>query len=227
MTALLETTDPRVLDGSEEQRLLRGAPWRRLGALGDSIVQGIGDPVDGYDERSWLDRVADALRREQPGLDVLNLGRRDRVAAEIARDQLPAVEAFAPDLVFVNGGANDMFRGRFDPEAVRAEYEPMIARLVATGATVVTWTMFDIRQALELPEPWGSRLAERYDPLQELVRDVSRRYDTVLVDFGAESASTDPGIYSADLLHLNMRGHAIAASMAIRRLGVHLAARAR
>jgi hypothetical protein len=39
-----------------------------------------------------------------------------------------------------------------------------------------------------------------------------------LVDLACHPASRDPGIYSRDLQHGNMLGHAIAAELVIRRL---------
>ena len=60
-----------VLPGSGRGRvILAGARWRRLAVLGDSIAAGVGDPVDGYQDRAWADRLAAAL-----GVIHLNTGR--------------------------------------------------------------------------------------------------------------------------------------------------------
>jgi lysophospholipase L1-like esterase len=215
----VESTDPLVLAPHSEDALLRAAPWRRLAMLGDSIVAGVGEPLEGYRTLPWGDRVAAALRRRTPGLQYLNVAERDRTVAEIADDQLPGVLAFAPDLVVVNGGGNDMFRAEFAIDDVRAVFEPMVARLVGSGATVVTFTMLGLSRGAQLPEPWGSRLMSRYALVQRMVREVAATHRTVLVDYERHPASGDPGIYASDLIHLNMRGHAIVASAAMEALG--------
>jgi lysophospholipase L1-like esterase len=220
---LVESTDPFVLAPHAEDALLRTAPWHRVAMLGDSIVAGVGEPLDGYRTMPWGDRVADALRRRTPSVQYLNVAERDRTVAEIAGDQLPGVLAFAPDLVVVNGGGNDMFRKEFAIDDVRAVYESIVARLVQTGATVLTFTMLTLSRGVELPEPWGSRLLSRYALVQDMTREVAARHGTVLVDYERHPASGDPGIYASDLIHLNMRGHAIVASAAIAELGRHLA----
>jgi lysophospholipase L1-like esterase len=219
----VESTDPHVLPVHAEDALLRTAPWRRLALLGDSIVAGVGEPLQGYRTLPWGDRVADALRRRNPSLQYLNVAERDRTVAEIARDQLPGVLAFAPDLVVVNGGGNDMFRKAFAIDDVRAVYEPMVATLARSGATVVTFTMLGLSRSARLPEPWGSRLMSRYALVQDMTRTVAARHGTVLVDYERHAVSGDPGIYATDLIHLNMRGHAIVASAMIAELGRHLA----
>jgi len=219
----VESTDPHVIAPYRADILLRGAPWHRFAMLGDSIVAGVGEPVAGYRTQPWGDRVAAALRHQNPSLQYLNVGERDRTVAEIAADQLPGVLAFNPDLVVVNGGANDLFRKDFAIERVREIYEPMVAALVQTGATVFTFTMLGLSRGVELPEPWGSRLMSRYALLQGMTRDVARRHGTLFVDYERHRASGDPALYSSDLIHGNMRGHAIVASAAIECLGSHLA----
>lgn len=220
----VESTDPHVLPAHRGAAMLAGAPWRRFAMLGDSIVAGVGDPTPGYRDVPWGDRVAEALRRAQPGLQYLNVGERDRTVDEVAEEQLPGVLAFGPHLAAVNGGANDMFRRHFDAAAVAHRHEGLVTALAASGATVITWTMFGLRRGVDLPEPWGSRLRGRYTLVQDLVRDVAARHDTIFVDFEAHPLSGDPSIYSADLIHLNRRGHAVVASEIVAALGRRLAA---
>jgi len=63
----------------------------------------------------------------------------------------------------------------------------------------------------------------RYAVIQDLTREVAVRYDTVFVDYERHPLSGDPSIYSADLIHVNMRGHAIVASAMVQALGARLA----
>jgi lysophospholipase L1-like esterase len=62
-------------------------------------------------------------------------------------------------------------------------------------------------------------LSPRFDALCEVIRTVAARHEVYLVDFAAHPVSRDQRIYSSDLQHANMRGHAIAAEMILEGLG--------
>jgi lysophospholipase L1-like esterase len=219
---LTEDADPHVLSAAEEHQLLRGAPWKRFAVVGDSVAEGLGEPADGYESRDWHSRIARALRRERPELEHLNLGTRYLRAGEVREQQLEPALDFEPDLVSIVCGGNDMLAEDFDPAAVRAEIDAMATPLRESGAELLFCTMFAIFRAIEMQEPYGSRLAARQHELNEVIRDLAGGHDAVLAEFFDHPASADPGIYSSDLMHCNMRGHAIAASGAIEALGARL-----
>jgi lysophospholipase L1-like esterase len=64
----------------------------------------------------------------------------------------------------------------------------------------------------------------RMEQLNERVRAVSARQGALLLDMWAHPVCGDTDVYSSDLLHSTMRGHAVLASETIRRLGEHMAA---
>lgn len=210
-----ELADPDVLGGHQEHALLRGMPWRRVVLVGDSLAAGIGDPVDGYAGLPWGDRVVRALRGHRPDLAYLNLGRRGLLAAEVREQQLAPALAFAPDLAAVCAGGNDLLRQEFEHEALERELDGIVAPLRAAGADVFLFTLLDITRAYELPEPWGSRLADRLAALSAITTSVARRNGALLADCASHPRGADPSIYSSDMLHLNLRGHAIAAGQAL------------
>ena len=213
-----EAADPTVLSPAQEDALLRGAPWRRLAVLGDSIAEGMGDHTPGYASQYWGDRLAGALGRQQPGLAYVNLGKRDLRAREVRTSQLGPAQAFAPDLAAVVCGGNDLLVEHFDVEAVEREIEALVQGLVETWAQVVTFTMLNMPSAIELPAPIPARL----DELHDRWRAVSARQGTLLVDLAREPVCADPELYSKDLKHATTRGHAVVASHTIKRLGEHL-----
>jgi lysophospholipase L1-like esterase len=214
-----EAMDPYCLPPGHAHALLDGAPWQRLAVLGDSVAEGLGDPADGYHHRPWADRLADALRRHRPDLAYLNLGRRGLLAAQVRERQLAPALVFAPDLAVVTCGGNDMFAPVFDEDAVAAEIDALVAALRARGTHVITMGLFDITRAL--PQA-GAALRRHLHQLSRLTREVARRHAALHVDLTRHPASADPGIYSADRLHVNARGHAVAAAEVIRSLGAHL-----
>jgi lysophospholipase L1-like esterase len=222
-----ETDDPDVLGGAQEQILLRGARWRRFAVLGDSIAAGVGDVVDGYSTLHWAARVARALRRRQPELAYLNLGERDLRVRAVRETQLEPALAFAPDLAAVVAGGNDAFARTWRPEVVEEELDRVVGALREAGADVFLFGLFDATEAIELPEPWGSRWLERMSDLHVVTEAVAERHGALLVDCTPHPRGADPSIWSADRMHLNMRGHAIAASEVVRELARALRLRPR
>jgi lysophospholipase L1-like esterase len=207
-----------VLSAEQAGAALTGAPWRRAAALGDSLVAGTGDRLPGMEHRSWVDRVFDAVRVHQPGLETLNAGVRDVLIDAVVAEQLPRILAFDADLVIVNGGGNDMLRRRFDAEGVARSYRELVGRLADGRRTVAVFTMFEASRVIAYPEPFRSWIAERYGSLQGLVRDVAREHGCVLIDFGADDVPLSLDMWSRDGLHLNSRGHALAGAIAVRAL---------
>ena len=91
-------------------------PWRRFVAVGDSMTEGVGDPVPGGGLRGWADRLAEALRAERPDLEYANLAIRGLRTAEVRDRQLDRALALRPDLASALSGMNDLLDPRFDPQ---------------------------------------------------------------------------------------------------------------
>jgi lysophospholipase L1-like esterase len=212
-----EANDTYCLGADEAGALLAGAPWRRLLVMGDSIAAGIGDPVEGYLDRGWADRLAAALAAAY-----LNLGRAGAHAIEIREGQLGQALAFGPDLAVVAAGANDAFRRSFAAPAVEAELERIVSALSDAGSLVVTFGCFDLGRTSFLPPERRAGLSERLHDLGRLTEEICRRHGGVHVDFLRHPA-LDDRLLSADGLHINRRGHAIVAAEVIRSLSRHLA----
>ncbi|OON27552.1 MULTISPECIES: SGNH/GDSL hydrolase family protein [unclassified Micromonospora] len=219
-----EATDPYCLRAGESARLLAGHPWRRFVVLGDSVAEGLCEPVDGYPEVQWADRIAAELDAARPGLAYLNLGLRGLRAHEVRATQLaPAVE-FGPDLALVVCGGNDAFRSAYDADAVDAELAAMVAGLQEAGADVVTVGMFDVSHSPAVPARLRESLGERMRRLATHTRALGERLGTLHVHLTDHPAVADPTLYSGDGRHGSARSDAIAAAETVRRLGAHLAA---
>jgi lysophospholipase L1-like esterase len=214
-TEIREDTDPRCLSDEAAAELLRDAPWRRMAVLGDSVAEGVGDPAPGYRRLSWAERVRRAMGAR---LAYLNLGRRDLLAADVARTQLGPALGWAPDLAMLVCGGNDMFRDDFDANAVGAQLARMVGALTAAGATVVTFGLLDPTRA-GLPRH-AARVRPRLHALNAATRQVADRYGALHVALTGHPAETDPDIWSADAVHGNARGHALVAAETIRALSV-------
>ena len=62
---------------------------------------------------------------------------RGKLIAQISATQIDQAVALRPDLVTISAGGNDVIRPGSDPDQVSQQFEDMIVRLSATGATVV------------------------------------------------------------------------------------------
>lgn len=223
-TQTAESTDPYCLRPGEADALLAGHPWRRFVILGDSIAEGVGEPVPGYPPLAIAQRVAAELARVQPELAVLNLGRRNLRARQVRERQLAPALAFGPDLALIVCGANDALRPGYETraEAVDCEIEAMVRAMQGRGATVITLAVFVWPHYPHLP-PWLKPTpTERMAMLGRRTTALAARLGTVHIDVADHPAAKDPDTMSVDGLHGNGRSQAIVAAEIVRRLGAHL-----
>jgi len=213
-------TDLFCLDDDEAVELLQDSPWRRFAVIGDSMAAGEGDDVPGYPSGGWAATVARVLGRVRPDLAYLNLGERDRYAAEVREQQLPQALAFRPDLAVVLAGGNDMLRRRFDVDVMADEIDAMVGALREQASAVVTYGPMDITRS-DIPlGDGGAVLGERLRMYGEVVGEVARRHGAVHIVMTEHPAAAQRSTYSVDLLHLSARGHAVIAAATVRRLAL-------
>jgi lysophospholipase L1-like esterase len=182
--------------------------YRRFVVLGDSMAEGIGDPVPGYEHLGWADRVARGLG---PDTAYLNLGRRNLLAADVRAGQLQAALMFFGDLAAVLCGGNDLMRPDHDPARVERDVDAVVAALRAAGCDVIMMAPFDMSRSDAVDGAHRPTMRALIETMSAVAIRVARRRGALLLDFRAHPASADAGIYSADRIHLNARGHALVA----------------
>ncbi|MEU7868949.1 GDSL-type esterase/lipase family protein [Dactylosporangium sp. NPDC049140] len=184
-------------------------PWRRYCAVGDSVVQEPG---------GFAELVRDALAPDA----FVNLGVRNLRAAEVRDTQLAAALAFRPDLAMVVCGANDAMRPGYESraDAVDAALTDIIGALLGTGATVVTVSVFVMREYPQMP-PWlGAGFARRMGLLAARTNALAARLGTVHADLSRHpSIAAGEVLTGPDGLHGNALSHRIAAAAVLDRLG--------
>jgi lysophospholipase L1-like esterase len=193
------------------RELFPEVPWRRYVAVGDSITEGIGDPVPGYPDGGWVPTVGRILKQLRPDFEHVNLAKRGLTTREVRQTQVERAIELEPDLVTVSSGGNDLLKQRFDPSITEQELDAMFTALRATGADMLTFTMYDIFSSGVTPEEMNAVLSPRFDAVADVVRTVAARHDVYLIDFAVHPASRDPDTYSTDLQHANMRGLGVVA----------------
>jgi lysophospholipase L1-like esterase len=186
--------------------------FARYVALGDSSTEGIDDPDGHGGYIGWSQRLAERLHATtSPHLHYANLAIRGLTTAQIRATQLDAALAMRPDLATVFCGTNDVTAPRFDPIRVAADIAHMQRALVASGSTVLTFTLPDLTPLM----PLARLIARRIAALNRALADASRATGTILVDFAAHPVATDARLWSEDRIHANSAGHArIAAALA-------------
>ena len=185
---------------------LDARPFRfaRYVALGDSSTEGIDDPDGNGGYRGWSQRLAERIHATQGGLHYANLAVRGLTTAQVCERQLAAAVAMRPDLATVFCGTNDVTRVRFDAASVAADIERMQCKLVASGATVLSFTLPNLAPVM----PLARLIAPRIAALNHALAQASRSTGSILVDFAAHSVATDSRLWSEDRIHANSAGHA-------------------
>ncbi|QHA03485.1 SGNH/GDSL hydrolase family protein [Streptomyces broussonetiae] len=175
----------------------------RFVALGDSLTQGVGDPVaTGW--RGWAALLAPSLAEE---VEFTNLSVSGAQTQDVLERQAPAALELRPDVVSVVIGVNDTLRHTFDIRAVAARLDEVYAALARQGATVLTACLPDPGAILGLPTALARPLARRQRAVNTVVHALSERYGAVHLHAAEGAWITDRSLWSADRLHPGERGH--------------------
>lgn len=191
--------------------------FERYVAIGDSTSEGLDDPDGKGGYRGWANRLAERIAAEQGGLLYANLAIRGRNTREIGEEQLAPALAMRPDLVTVSGGTNDVLGRRFDASVYATHMLAIQQSLVDAGATVVTFTLPDLRSVMPLARILGTRVLD----LNAAMRDCCARSGAILCDLAAYPVASDPRMWSDDRLHANPAGHARIADALAYFIGLH------
>ena len=165
--------------------------------------------------RGWADRVAEQLSARDPEFRYANLAVRGRLLGQVLAEQLEPALTLGGDLFTLYAGGNDLLRPKVDIDALADEYEHAVARLAATGATVVLFTGVD-----GVEDPLFRKLRGRTAIFNEHTRVIAARHGALVVDMWAMRQLRDRRMWSADRLHLNSLGHAEVAISVLDVLGV-------
>lgn len=175
----------------------------RFVALGDSLTEGVGDPV-GTGWRGWAALLAAGLADEP--VEFTNLAVSGALTRDVVERQLPAGLALRPDVVSVVVGVNDTLRCTFDVGAVAARLDTVYAAFTAQGALLLTACLPDPGRCSGCRGRWPARWpggSGRSTPWCTL----SDRYGAVHLHACEGDWITDRAMWSADRLHPGEGGH--------------------
>ena len=179
----------------------------RFVALGDSLTEGVGDPV-GEAWRGWAALLADGLAQQpEASVEFTNLAVSGAQSRDVLERQTPAGLALNPDVVSVVIGVNDTLRCTFDIQALAARLDEVYAAFTAQGAVLLTACLPDPGAMLGLPGALARPLARRQRAVNTVVHALSERYGAAHLHAAEGEWIMDRAIWSADRLHPGERGH--------------------
>ncbi|MFS8203485.1 SGNH/GDSL hydrolase family protein [Streptomyces sp. CWNU-52B] len=179
---------------------------RRFVALGDSLTEGVGDPV-GEGWRGWAALLADGLAPPDAPVEFANFAVSGAQTRDVLERQTPAALAGRPDLASVVIGVNDTLRCTFDIHAVAGRLDEVYAAFTGQGAVLLTACLPDPGAMLGLPGALARPLARRQRAVNAVVHALSERYGAVHLHAAEGDWVDDRAMWSADRLHPGERGH--------------------
>jgi lysophospholipase L1-like esterase len=186
-------------------------PWRRFVALGDSLTEGVGDPMPGGRLRGWADRLAAAMASADEGFGYANLARRGLRTEEVRRGQLERALDLRPNLASVLSGMNDLLDPRFDPSRYREELGAIVGPLRDIGAEVLMATFPDVTAFSPLPSRFLTGIRARLRAASRAVREAAVEHGALCLDLEGLPEARQREIMSVDRLHPGPRGHVLLA----------------
>ncbi len=212
------TADEYARRDTERLREVLAGPPVTWVFLGDSITQGVAHTRG---RRGFVEHFAERVRGElgRLGDAVVNSG----VAGSTTDSLLPEfhwrASRFAPDVVLVMFGTNDMLEGPDGVRGYRYRLDQIVQRSRDVGATVVLQTPPPIRAA-------GTRTPEQLEAYAAQVRTVAADLGVVLVDHTARWARASgpdevaPDGWLDDDVHPSADGHVALVRELFRTLGI-------
>lgn len=179
-------------------------PPARLTVLGDSFVEGRGDPAPEGGYRGWVPRLA-ALLGLPPG-SVRNLGAHGATTQDVLDHQIGRALAGKPPLIGVVVGVNDLVSD-YDPARFRANLNDIFGALRGMDTVVFTADYPDIPANLPLPAGFRRLLQARFAEANLALRAATASTGALCLDLAADPEWGAGPTWSADGLHPSPAGH--------------------
>ncbi|MFB7500247.1 SGNH/GDSL hydrolase family protein [Streptomyces sp. NPDC056161] len=176
----------------------------RFVALGDSLTEGVGDPV-GAGWRGWAALLAGGMA--EGTVEFTNLAVSGAQTRDVLERQTPDALGLRPDVASVVIGVNDTLRCTFDIHAVAARLDEVYAAFTRQHTVLLTACLPDPGAMLGLPGALARPLARRQRAVNTVVHALSERYGAVHLHAAEGAWLTDRAMWSSDRLHPGERGH--------------------
>ncbi|MCK9897354.1 GDSL-type esterase/lipase family protein [Frankia sp. AgB32] len=178
----------------------------RLVVIGDSFVEGRGDPAPhGSGYRGWLPTFAGLLGLRDD--ECRNHGEHLATTAAVLDRQLDAVRSARPRLAGMIAGFNDIV-GEYRPAEFRANLTTIFDALTRHASLAFTATYPDVTRRMALAAPAGAEIRARIRDANAALRTVAAEFNLVCLDTARPGNGWDADeLWSADGIHPNRAGH--------------------
>ncbi|MGW4379580.1 SGNH/GDSL hydrolase family protein [Kitasatospora sp. NPDC004531] len=180
----------------------------RFAALGDSLTEGVGDPVPGG-WRGWAGLLAPSLSPHP--VDFRNLATSGALSRDLLVSQLPTALALRPQYAAVVAGGNDTLRATFDLDRTARQFAAVLGSLTAAGTVPLTACLPDPGRLLRLPAPLARPLARRMRGVNAVVHALSEHHHAVHLHLVDLPWTEQRALLSVDRLHPSAAGHQLIA----------------
>jgi lysophospholipase L1-like esterase len=179
-------------------------PAARLTVLGDSFVEGRGDPAPGGGYRGWVPRLAALLGL--PAGSVRNLGVHGATTQHVLDHQIGRALAGKPPLIGVVVGVNDLVSD-YHPARFRANLHEILSALSGMDTVVCTADYPDIPANLPVPDGFRRLLRARFAEANSAIRAAAASTGALCLDLAGDPQWRPGPAWSADGLHPSPAGH--------------------
>jgi len=162
-------------------------------AVGDSLTAGLGVMED----EAWPALLKNKLQNNGAHWQVINAG----ISGETSSGTLARMKwilAQKPDVVILETGANDGFRG-IPPSVIRKNISKAVQILQEGNVTVVL-------AGMQIVQNLG---ADYTGAFADIYPSVARERDCLLIPFFLQQVAGDAALNQADTIHPNKKGHTI------------------
>ncbi len=172
-------------------------------AIGDSLTEGYGDDVLGYETSPFPEHLANML-----GIQTRhNLGVSGLRSDEILMTQIKKALALNPDLISITAGGNDMLQRKWNKKRFEANMRQMLELACQDSRVVLTCSLPDLFVHLQVSpiKKWvGRRWLHEYN---QIMNHLASEYNTYHIDFYSHDLAKDFSIWSQDSVHPNAKGY--------------------
>ncbi|MBI2086531.1 SGNH/GDSL hydrolase family protein [Candidatus Daviesbacteria bacterium] len=166
----------------------------RYTALGDSLTAGVG--VSNY-EQSYPYLLSRRLSLTQ-NVELFNFAQSGATSLDVLTYQIPQALSAKPDLITILIGINDIHNLKSTKE-FESNYMKIITALKTTKAKIYLLSIPYLGSEKILFFPYNFILGARTKQFNNIIKNISKNYDTGYIDLNALSKST--GFYSTDQFH--------------------------
>ncbi|MGW3290803.1 SGNH/GDSL hydrolase family protein [Streptomyces sp. NPDC001002] len=181
-------------------------PTNRLTVIGDSFVEGWGDPAADGGFHGWAARLADLL--DLPPGSVRNLGQYGSTTQRVVNRQLPRALAGKAPIIGVVVGVNDLL-GDYDARRYRRNMRTILESLAGADTTVLTANYPDFLRDQPSPAVSHQAMYDRFEEGNAVVEELAASTGAILVDVRRPRKWREAAMWADDNLHPGPLGHQV------------------